>query len=174
MPSANISSSLSPINSMEVFEDCKKKIKIIINGGNSRFGIESTVIDLTGQPKILRPGIVSANEIKGVLKIKLSKKKTNIRSPGMLKKHYSPGIPVIVGKKPKKSSHAFIVFGKKYKKVNNYFNLSQKGDLKEAATNLYKIMRIIKKKGFKKIFVSKIPNFGAGVAINDRILRASK
>ncbi len=174
MPSANISSSLSPINSMEVFEDFKKKIKIIINGGNSRFGIESTVIDLTGQPKILRPGIVSANEIKGVLKIKLSKKKTNIRSPGMLKKHYSPGIPVIVGKKPKKSSHAFIVFGKKYKKVNNYFNLSQKGDLKEAATNLYKIMRIIKKKGFKKIFVSKIPNFGAGVAINDRILRASK
>ena len=66
------------------------------------------------------------------------------------------------------------MFGKKYKKVNNYFNLSQKGDLKEAATNLYKIMRIIKKKGFKKIFVSKIPNFGAGVAINDRILRASK
>jgi len=64
--------------------------------------------------------------------------------------------------------------GKKYKKVNNYFNLSKKANLKEAAANLYKIMRKIKKKGYKKIFVSKIPNKGIGLAINDRLMRASK
>ena len=75
----------------------------------------------------------------------------------MLKKHYSPGIPVIIGKKPKNPNHAYIVFGKKYKNNKNCFNLSKKGDLKEAAANLYKTMRNYKKKGFKKIFISKIP-----------------
>ena len=92
----------------------------------------------------------------------------------MLKKHYSPGIPVIYGQKPKKPNHAYIVFGKKFKNKRNYFNLSKKADLKEAASNLYKIMRKIKKMNYEKIFVSRIPNTGPGIAINDRLIRASK
>ena len=92
----------------------------------------------------------------------------------MLKKHYSPGIPVIIGKKPSNNKHAYIFIGKKSKNKNNYFSLSQKADLKEAAANLYKIMRKIRNKGFKKIFVSKIPNYGIGIAINDRIKRSAK
>ena len=91
-----------------------------------------------------------------------------------MKKHYSPGIPVIIGKKPSNEKHAYIVFGKKYGKGKNYFNLSKKANLKEAASNLYKTMRKIKKKGFKKIFVCKFPKLGPGVAINDRVTRASK
>ena len=66
------------------------------------------------------------------------------------------------------------MFGKKFKNCRNYFNLSKKGHLKEAAANLYKIMRKIKNKGYKKIFVSKIPNQGVGIAINDRLKRASR
>ena len=174
MPSANLSSKLSPVNSIDLFENLKKKLKIIIDGGNSKIGIESTVIDLTEKPKILRPGIISQNEIKKILKINLSKKKSKIRSPGMMKRHYSPGIPVILGKKPKSSDDAYIVFGKKYKNIDNYFNLSKKGKLKEAASNLYKTMKKIKKIGYKKIFVFKIPNHGAGIAINYRLNRASK
>ena len=174
MPSANLSSGLSPVNAYDVFEEFQKKIKIIINGGSSKIGIESTVIDLTGKPKVLRPGIISEKEIKKVFKTKLGNKKSKIRSPGMLKKHYSPGIPVIIGRKPINRKYAYIVFGKKYKNNKNYFNLSKKGDLKEAAANLYKTMRKIKKKGYKKIFVSKIPNQGPGLAINDRLKRASK
>ena len=174
MPSANISSGLSPIDALNVFEEFKKKIKIIIDGGRSKIGIESTVVDLTNQPKILRPGIISPNEIRKILKSNFSKKKTNLKSPGMIKKHYSPGIPVIIGQKPKNINHAYIVFGKKFKIRKNYFNLSKKGDLKEAAANLYKIMRKIKKNGYKKIYVSKIPNLGPGIAINDRLSRASK
>ncbi len=174
MPSANISSGLSPIDAFNVFEEFKKKLKIIIDGGRSKIGIESTVVDLTNQPKILRPGIISPNEIKKVLKSNFSKKITNLRSPGMLKKHYSPGIPVIIGQKPKNINHAYIVFGKRFKDSKNYFNLSKKGDLKEAAANLYKIMRKIKKNRYKKIYVSKIPNLGPGIAINDRLSRASK
>jgi len=174
MPSANISSSLSPINPYDVFENFKKKLNIIINGGNSKIGIESTVIDLSSKPKILRPGLISKKELKNVLKINFSKKKAKLRSPGMLKKHYSPGIPVIYGQKPKKPNHAYIVFGKKFKNKRNYFNLSKKADLKEAASNLYKIMRKIKKMNYEKIFVSRIPNTGPGIAINDRLIRASK
>ncbi|MEC7179360.1 MAG: L-threonylcarbamoyladenylate synthase [Pseudomonadota bacterium] len=174
MPSANISSSLSPISAFDVFDDFKKKINIIINGGKSKVGIESTVVDLSDKPKILRPGVISGNDIKKVLKISLNTSKTKIKSPGMMKKHYSPGIPIVLGKKPYKREHAYITFGKNYKNLNNYFNLSKKADLKEAASNLYKIMRKIKKKGYKKIFVTKIPKKGPGLAINDRLLRASK
>ena len=140
----------------------------------SKIGIESTVIDLTGKPRLLRPGIISRNDIKKFVKTNFSKKKSEIKSPGMLKKHYSPGIPIILGKKPSGSKDAYIVFGRKYKKLSNYFNLSKKADLKEAAANLYKTMRKIKKKGYKKIFVSEIPNKGPGLAINDRLKRASK
>ncbi len=174
MPSANLSSRLSPVNALDVFDEFKKKLKIIINGGNSRVGIESTVIDLTEKPKILRPGVITSRDFKNFFKIDLTKRNYKIKSPGMMKKHYSPGIPIIVGKKPKSFSDAYIVFGKKFKNFKNYFNLSKKGDLKEAAANLYKIMRKIKKKGFKKIYVSRIPNSGPGIAINDRLLRASQ
>ena len=152
----------------------KNKLKIIINGGNCRIGIESTVIDLTGEPRILRPGIISSNEIKNTLKTILSNKKTSIKSPGMTKRHYSPGIPIVFSKKNISSNHAFIVFGKKYKNRKNYFNLSRKGNLNEAAANLYKTMRKIKKRKYKKIFIDKIPNRGPGLAINDRLLRASR
>ena len=88
MPSANLSSGLSPTNAFDVYEEFKKKLKIIINGGNSRIGIESTVVDLTNEPKILRPGVISSRDIRKILNSKLSKKRSNIKSPGMLKKHY--------------------------------------------------------------------------------------
>ena len=146
MPSANVSSNLSPINAYDVHDEFKKKIRIIINGGKSKIGIESTVIDLTDKPKILRPGIISSKDIKNSLKINLSNNKTKIKSPGMLKKHYSPGIPLFLKGRPKKMDQAFIFIGNKYKKKINYFNLSKKGDLREAAANLYKTMRKIKKK----------------------------
>ena len=174
MPSANLSSGLSPVNAVDVFEEFKKRLNIIIDGGKSKIGIESTVIDLTEQPKVLRPGIISSSDIKTCLKFKLSKRKTKIRAPGMLRKHYSPGIPVIIGRKPIKSNHAYMVFGQNHKNKKNIFNLSKKGSLKEAASNLYRTMRVIKRAGFKKIYVKKIPNFGIGIAINDRLKRASK
>ena len=174
MPSANISSNLSPVNAVDVYEEFKNKLEIIVEGGKSKIGIESTVVDLTSKPKILRPGIISSKEIKKYLKINFSKASSKVKSPGMLKKHYSPGIPVSLHGKPKSLNHAYIIFGKKYKSKPNYFNLSKKGDLREAAANLYKIMRKIKNKGYQKIFVCKIPNLGPGIAINDRLERASK
>ena len=173
MPSANLSSGISPVNAMDVSDEFKKKIKIIINSGKSKIGIESTVISLIGKPKILRPGIIGIKTINKVLKISIIKKSSKISSPGMLKKHYSPGIPVLLNQKRADKNSALITFGKKYKNKINYFNLSKKSDLKEAASNLYKTFRKIKKQGFKKIYVVKIPNLDAGIAINDRLKRAA-
>ena len=70
--------------------------------------------------------------------------------------------------------YAFITFGKKYPVTRNSFNLSRKSNLNEAAKNLYKFFRSIKEKGYKKIYVAKIPNKGIGYALNDRLRRASK
>jgi len=173
MPSANLSSGISPVNALDVSDEFKNKIKIIINSGKSRIGIESTVVSLTGKPRILRPGIIGANTINKSLKITTAKQNSKVRSPGMLKKHYSPGIPVLLNQKKAHKDCALITFGKKYRYKRNHFNLSKKSDLKEAASNLYKTFRKIKKQGFKKIYVVKIPKHGAGIAINDRLLRAS-
>jgi len=173
MPSANLSMSISPVSAWDVADEFRKNIKLIINGGKSKIGIESTVIDLTAKPKILRPGIIGPEIINRVLKTDVAKKKFKIKSPGMLKKHYSPGIPILLNQKTFNKHHAFITLGNKYKNYKNCFNLSQKSDLKEAASNLYKTFRKIKKRGFKKIYVVKIPNLGPGIAINDRLKRAA-
>ena len=175
MPSANLSSNVSHVCAEDVVDEFKKNIRFIINGGKSKIGIESTVIDLTKKPKILRPGIIGSEIIEKILKTKMNiiRKNSKLRSPGMLKKHYSPGIPIILNQKTSNKKHAFIIFGNKYKNNKNYFNLSKKSDLKEAASNLYKTLRKIKKQGFKKIYVVKIPNIGPGIAINDRLKRAA-
>ena len=78
-----------------------------------------------------------------------------------------------MNKESPKKNQAFIVFGKKFKNRKNYFYLSKKGDLKEAANNLYKTMRKIRKRKFKSIAVAKIPNIKIGYAINDRLRKAS-
>ena len=79
-----------------------------------------------------------------------------------------------MNKKYPEKNGAFLGFGKKFKKCKNKFNLSRNGNLNEAANNLYTTMRKIKKNKFKSISVQKIPNFGIGKAINDRLKKASK
>ena len=174
-PSANISTKLSPTSAQDVFDEFGKKINFIIDGKRSSIGLESTIIDLTGKPTILRQGSITLNKIQKVLscKIKLTKKSKKNKSPGQLKLHYSPGIPVEINKNYARKNQALIVFGKKFKHRKNYFNLSTKGSLKEAANNLYQIMRKIKKRKFNSIAVVKIPNKGIGCAINERLKKAA-
>ena len=176
MPSANKSKSVSPTSAKDVFEEFKKKIPFIVDGGFSKIGIESTVVDLTGAPTILRPGIINKNLIEKILKFKIRKneRKKIVNSPGMMKKHYSPGIPVLINQKKHDGKSAFLYLGKKFKEDKNFFSLSKNYNLDEAASNLYKIFRLVKKKGYKKIQISKIPYISSGIAINDRIKRASK
>ena len=174
-PSANISSKLSPTCANDVVDEFGSKIKFILDGGQCKIGLESTIIDLTNKPTILRQGIITIEEIHKILKKKIivNKKPKTIKSPGQLKLHYSPGIPILMNKKYPKKDGAFITFGKKFKGGKNHYNLSKNDNLKEAANNLYKTMRKIKKRNFKSITVCKIPDLGIGRAINDRLRKAS-
>ena len=174
-PSANMASKLSPTSAKDVYEEFKNKIKFILDGGQSKIGLESTIIDLTDKPSILRPGSITAEKIEKILKKKINVKKNMkiIKAPGQLRSHYYPGIPVKMNRKSAEKNGALIGFGKKFKSGKNYFNLSKKGDLQEAANNLYKTMRKIAKKKFKSISVVKIPNTKIGYAINDRLMKAS-
>ena len=175
VPSANKSSHISPVSSEDVAQEFKSSLKIIINGGLCKIGLESTVLDLTSKPAILRPGLISPSNLSKILnkKITFNRNSKIIKAPGMLKRHYSPGIPIKLNQKKAKNNEAFIVFGKKYKKGKNIFNLSNKSNLKEAAKNLYKTLRLIKNKNYKMICVSSIPCTGIGLAINDRLNRAA-
>ena len=175
-PSANLSSRVSAVNSKDVKDDFGKKIKYILEGGKSLIGLESTIIDLTNKPKILRLGGLEISLIQKVLdkKVTLNNNPLRIISPGQLKLHYSPGIPIRLDVKKLKKNEAYLLINKKKKTKSNYYFLSKNGDLKEAARNLYSILREIKKNKYKSIAVGKIPDKGLGKTINDRLLRASK
>ncbi len=173
-PSANISTKISPVSKNDVNDEFGKKIKFILEGGQSKIGVESTIINLVEKPQILRLGGIPKDQIKKYLNSSLKFNKNSvIKSPGQGQTHYSPYIKLRLNIKNAKKNEAFILI-KKRKKINsNYFYLSKNKNLKEAAKNLYKTLRIIKKKKFKSIAVEKIPNKGFGEVINDRLKRAS-
>ena len=175
-PSANITTKVSAVKAKDVKEEFGNKIKYILDGGTCAIGIESTIVNLTARPTILRLGGLDISKIKKALGFKMSistnpKKKI---APGQSRLHYSPGIPLRMNVTKPKSDAAFILIKKKKIKLNNYYYLSTNGNLSEAARNLYSCLRKIKNKGYKSIDVEKIPNKGLGRVINDRLDRASK
>ena len=174
-PSANISTKLSSVQASDVKEEFGSKIKYVLNGGKCNIGVESTIINLTNKPTLLRFGGLEISKIEKILKKKIS---ININSkkkiaPGQFPLHYSPGVPLRVNVKKSKSNEAFVLIKKRNINSKNYYYLSKKKNLKEAAKNLYSILRKIKKDGYKMIAVEKIPNIGIGKTINDRLNRAS-
>jgi L-threonylcarbamoyladenylate synthase len=175
-PSANITSKVSAVKVEDVKEEFGNKIKYILDGGRCSIGIESTIINLIGKPTISRFGGLDISKIQKILGIKLNiavnpKKKI---SPGQSRLHYSPGIPLRMNIIKPKINEAFIIIKKRKIKLKNYFYLTSKNNLNEAAKNLYSCLRKIKNKGYKSIAVEKISNEGLGRAINDRLQRASK
>jgi len=175
-PSANITTKVSAVKVKDVKEEFGNKIKYILDGGKCSIGIESTIISLIGKPTILRFGGLDISKIKKILGFKLNiainpKKKI---APGQSRLHYSPGIPLRMNAIKPKNNEAFIIIKKRKIKLKNYFCLTPKNNLDEAAKNLYSCLRKIKNKGYKSIAVEKISNKGLGKAINDRLQRASK
>ena len=175
-PSANISTKLSSVKASDVKEEFGKKIKFVLDGGKCKIGIESTIINLTRKPEILRLGGLENSKIKKVLKkqliININPSKKN--APGQSKLHYSPGIPLRMNALKSIKGEAYITLKKKNNKNKDFFYLSKNGNLSEAAKNLYSILRKVKKKGYKSIAIEKIINYGIGQSINDRLNRASK
>ena len=175
-PSANITTNVSAVQASDVKEEFGNKIKYILDGGKCSIGIESTIINLTGKPCILRLGGLDISKIQETLGLKL---KININpkkkvAPGQSRLHYSPGIPLKMNALKPKNDEAFILIKKRKNKLKNYFYLSTKNNLNEAARNLYSCLRKIKNKGYKSIAVEKISSKGLGKAVNDRLYRASK
>ena len=175
-PSANISSKLSAVQASDVNEEFGKNIKYVLDGGKCNIGLESTIIDLTNKPQILRLGGLEVSKIEKALgkKIKININMKKKIAPGQSQLHYSPGIPLRMNVIKPKKNEAYILV--KQKKINSsdYFYLSKRNNLKEAAKNLYSFLRKIKNKGYKSIAVEKVQNIGIGQSINDRLKRASK
>ena len=172
-PSANKSGYISSTKASHVYDSFEKKIDLIIDSGQSDFGLESTIIDLSSDKIILRrPGVIDTELIETVIGKKIyesEKNEKNPNSPGQLFKHYSPKTPVKLNVKFPKNGDAFLGFGKHNTYHEPSLNLSKKGDLNEAAFNLFNFLRKLDKLDKKKISIYPIPNKGIGKAINERL-----
>ena len=178
-PSANISGNISPTNPYHVYEDFGEEIKLIVDGGQSEKGVESTVVDVRSNDIIiLRDGPITQKMLENKVDCKIKKKGSNknILSPGQMFKHYSPSKKLIINSiKPTKNC-SFLGFSnimpdEKFDGIA--LNLSIGGDLNEAASNLFKMLRFLDKTDTQEIVVAPIPNKDVGLAINDKLKRAS-
>ncbi len=176
-PSANRAGHVSPTTAQHVADDLGADVNIILDGGATAHGLESTVIDCSGpQPLLLRPGVISRTEIEGVLGRKLGKPLQNNQpaSPGQLASHYAPNTKVRLNAHDVLPGEALLAFGKNTPETNGpCINLSPSGDLREAAIGFFSALRTLDTTGCETIAVMPIPDEGLGEAINDRLLRAA-
>ncbi|MEK6839420.1 MAG: L-threonylcarbamoyladenylate synthase [Nanoarchaeota archaeon] len=187
-PSANLFGCLSPTTATHVEKQLGKKIDLILDAGKCSVGVESTVLSLVGgKPVLLRPGGLPVEEIeKAIGKVvrhvywQASKSKNKkIQSPGQLPSHYSPRTPMKLIKSleqiPFSNDTGVLLFKKPAIKikVGVVEILSEKGDLTEAAANLFSALHRLDDAGVKIIYAERIPAVGLGSAIMDRLQRAS-
>lgn len=180
-PSANPFGYISPTTAQHVEDQLGDKIQYILDGGFCTVGVESTIIGFDNDtPIIHRLGGMGIEEIERVVgKTKLMPhSSSNPAAPGMLKSHYAPKKPLILGDIPSLlEKHdgeklAILAFQKTYKDLEHYHYLSQKGDLNEAARNLFGKLRILDNLSVDRIIAELVPDVGLGKAINDRLKRA--
>lgn len=179
-PSANPFGYVSPTKAMHVEAQLGDKIDAIIDGGSCECGVESTIVMLTDEkrPMLLRPGPIPRADIEKVLGVKLidpkDKNPAHPTAPGMLKTHYSPKAKVILFDKACEfeSNSAIVFFARPQNPKANEFWLSENGDTKEAARNVFDLLRKLDT-SYTKIYCEKLPNIELGEAVNDRLFRAS-
>jgi L-threonylcarbamoyladenylate synthase len=176
-PSANRSGEISPTRAEHVAESLGKAVQLVLDGGPCRLGVESTVLDLTGDiPTILRPGGVTREELEAVIgPVQASLGKTlKPSSPGMLASHYAPRLPLRTNATKINDGEALLSFGRHaLKDFAVEHNLSPGGDLAEAAANLFAMMRALDRPAYTGIAAMAVPDRGLGRAINDRLERAA-
>jgi len=172
-PSANRSGKVSPTTAQHVAQELGDAVALILDGGPCKVGVESTVLDMSGEtPVLLRPGGVPLEELEEALgrKIEVAGADTAIASPGMLESHYAPALPLRMDAREAKAGEALLGFGPV---SNATLNLSETGNLREAAANLFAMLRDLDSSDFTAIAVMPIPENGLGRAINDRLRRAA-
>lgn len=188
-PSANRSGHISPTTPQHVHDSLGENVDMILSAGACQNGLESTVLDLSGDvPVVLRAGHVSAEEIADVLGIDVAyelEASETPKSPGQLLRHYAPRVPVRLNAVEVLDGEALLAFGSiKFMGRKSggaasdmpetaLRNLSESADLHEAAANLFRMMHDLDRPEHKAIAVMNIPDQGLGIAINDRLKRAA-
>jgi L-threonylcarbamoyladenylate synthase len=176
-PSANRSGRVSPTTAAHVASELGEVPAMILDGGPCTLGIESTVVSLVGEaPALLRRGAIAREEIERVLGHPLATAKADapIASPGQLATHYAPDTRVRLGATSVAPDEALLAFGANVPKgARVTINLSETGDLQEAAAKLFGSLRELDEAAVSAIAIMPIPNHGLGEAINDRLQRAS-
>jgi L-threonylcarbamoyladenylate synthase len=173
-PSANMFGRISPVTARDVYKELRGKIRYILDGGKCEVGIESTVVSfLNGRIKILRPGFITKSDIEKVIGYKLKDRGTKNKgsgkkylSPGMLKSHYAPLTPLYI-------VDDLSSLTKISKQNFHHIDLSHYKNLKSIASNLFKEFRRADEMKYDFITIQKVENTGLGIAINDRIEKAS-
>jgi L-threonylcarbamoyladenylate synthase len=177
-PSANRSGAVSPTTPMHVVESLGGRVRLVLAAGRCPVGVESTVLDLTGErPAILRPGGVTRErleELLGPVSTPAEDPATPV-SPGQLASHYAPSRAVRLEARDAAPDEALLAFGPDVfvRGGRERLNLSPTGDLDEAAANLFAMLRALDRPENARIAVMPIPERGLGVAINDRLRRAA-
>ena len=172
-PSANRSGHVSPTSAAHVLADLRGRIDMVIDAGHCPVGVESTIVACLGEPTLLRPGGLPRAEIERVLGQPLAVATIaddGPLAPGMLSSHYAPKAKLRLDAETAAADEALLGFGPAPAAT---LNLSPRGDLIEAAANLFSHLRALDAAGAKRIAVMKVPHEGLGEAINDRLYRAA-
>jgi L-threonylcarbamoyladenylate synthase len=183
-PSANRSGRISPTTAGHVLEDLGGRIELIVDGGATPVGIESTIVACLEEPVMLRPGGVPREAIERALNKPLAQPSVGTAmadhaplAPGMLPSHYAPRTPLRLDASAVAVGECLLAFGPNLaagsERAMRALNLSQRGDLIEAAANLFSHLRALDAEGANMIAVMPIPHEGLGEAINDRLARAA-
>ena len=177
-PSANISGRPSPTDAETVRRDVGDKIPLVIDGGETRFGVESTVIDMTGEHAVLlRPGGLAKEDIESELgeEVLLPQDQTMIkRSPGTRYRHYAPNVPLILAAPDEIPSDAenWAWMGVAEPNGNPTKKIKFRDDA-EYARELFRAMRALEKSGVSAIYAEIPEERGIGRALRDRLIRAA-
>jgi L-threonylcarbamoyladenylate synthase len=181
-PSANRSGHVSPTTAAHVRADLDGRIDLIVDGGATPVGLESTIVACLGEPALLRPGGLPREEIERVLQRPLAAAPASAAgdtplAPGRLTSHYAPHALLRLDAQSVAPGEALLAFGPGLAAgaphAVRVLNLSDRGDLVEAAANLFSHLRALDGAGIKTIAVMPIPHQGLGEAINDRLIRAA-
>jgi L-threonylcarbamoyladenylate synthase len=171
-PSANISGRISPTRARHVEEDLGERIDLILDGGSTEAGLESTIVMPSPSPTLLRPGGIAREEVEACLGARLQDFcEAQMRAPGQLVSHYAPRAAIRLNADRARPGEALLGFGPRA--PEGTLNLSPEGNLREAAANLFAYLRALDAQGPQQIAVMPVPGTGLGEAINDRLLRAS-
>jgi L-threonylcarbamoyladenylate synthase len=177
-PSANRSGRVSPTEAAHVAEELGDRVALILDGGRTPVGLESTVLDLSGEAAVLlRPGGVTLEqltELLGPIAAITTSAAAEPKSPGVLPSHYAPSLPLRIEVIEAQPGEALLAFGPDAPpRFAEVLWLSRTGDLAEAAANLFAMLRRLDRPSFAGIAVMPIPERGLGRAINDRLRRAA-